>query len=272
MFLWPVLAADGNDEAMTSTLARGAALVLVATSACSSGDVRPSPIEPSGPPRVDVAVVNRHARQFDSELTDRPAGSQQEQAASQYVLGHLQRAGYPVRLEGVPVGNLVRSTNLMGQPPAGNESTTIVVCAYDGRPTQENWGQTIGTFLELSRALYSLDRDHAVEFAALGAERTESHLGSRLLAQQLTDQGRNPFIVTLAGLTSGAPISAVGTRSAEAVATARDLGIDVASDLDVADLVGVDVFDRAGFDHLVITGSPASVGAVLLELLGDRDE
>ncbi|MDQ3987095.1 MAG: hypothetical protein M3280_11450 [Actinomycetota bacterium] len=257
---------------MGSTLVKIAASALVGVIACSSGELRPSPIAPSGPPRIDTTVVDRHARQFDSELADRPAGSQREQGASQYLLGHLQRAGYPVRLEGVPVANLVRSTNLLGQPPRGETPIAIVACAYDGLPQQDDWGHTIGTFLELARALYVRDPEHRVEFAALGAERTEAHLGSRLLAQQLIDQERDPFVVTLAGLEAEASLSTAGARSAEARAIARDLGMDVAPGADVADLIGVDVFARAGFDHLVVTGSPDSVGAVLLELLGDGDE
>lgn len=240
--------------------------LLLGSAACSSGDPAPSRVDPSGPPEIELDVVERHARQLDRELADRPAGSQQEQIASQYVLGHLQRAGYPVRLESVPVANLVESTNILGFPPSGEEPNTIVTVAFDARPDDDPWGRSIGLFLELARALYASDEDHRVEFVALGAERTTDHKGSRRLAQQLREAQADPFLVTVAGVSPEASLSFAGDGAEEIAATADDMGLESA-EADFGPVGDVDVFGRAGFDHLLVSGTPNEVGPVLLEWL-----
>lgn len=239
---------------------------MLAPAACSSGEPGPSRVDPSGPPEVNLAVVERHARQLDRELADRPAGSQREQVASQYVLGHLQRAGYPVRLEAVPVGDLVESTNLQGFPPSGKDPNTIVTVAFDARPDDDPWGQSIGLFLELARALYVSDEDHRVEFVALGAERTTDHKGSRRLAQQLREAQADPFVVTVAAVSPDLPLSFVGDGAVGIASIADDMGLESA-EADFSSTGDVDVFGRAGFDHLLVTGPPDEVGPVLLEWL-----
>ncbi len=252
---------------------RWARLILCACAlaGCSSEGIGPSGVDPSGPPEIEVGLVERHAEQLDEELGDRPAGSQREQVASQYVLGHLQRAGYPVRLEAVPVANLVDSTNLLALPPGGESPTTIVTVAYDAF-AGERAGESVGVFLELARALHAADPDHRIEFAALGAERTGPHLGSRRLAQQLRAEGGSPFLVTIAGVGEGRPLSFAGEAAAELRAAAgAELDARAAvADLDV--IGGVDVFGRAGFDHLIATGEAGEVGPVLLGWLRSRGD
>ena len=166
-----------------------AAALIVVLAACGGDASRPSEVDPSGPPSVRRDVVQDHAAQFDNELSERLAGSQQEQAASQYVLGHLQQAGYFVQLDAVPVGDLVESTNLVALPPSGEDPETIVTVAYDSPGESTASGAAVGTFLELARALYAAAPDHRVEFVALGAETSAEHLGSRRLAQQLREAG-----------------------------------------------------------------------------------
>jgi hypothetical protein len=121
---------------------------------------------------VQADVVDDHAAQFDDSLDDRLAGSQQEFAAATYILGHLQTAGYVPLLDPVPVQDLVRSTNVVAEPPSGERPQVVVTVAYDTRPESRPAGAALGLWLELARSLYARDREHAVEFVALGAERT----------------------------------------------------------------------------------------------------
>jgi hypothetical protein len=251
---------------MTTRCRTAAVGLILGLAACSSGNPGPSRADPSGPPEVKLEFVDRHARQLDAELAHRPAGSQQEQVASQYLLGHLQRAGYPVRLEAVPVANLVESTNLLAFPPSGEEPNTIVTVAFDARESDDPQGHSIGVFLELARALYVTDEDHRVEFAALGAELTTDNRGSRRLAQQLREEGTDPVVVTVAGVAPSSALAFAGERSEEVSRVATDMGLDP-SETDFASVGGVDVFGRAGFDHILATGPPDEVASVLLEWL-----
>lgn len=239
---------------------------MLLAGACVGGEPAPSRIEPTGPPRIRSEVVARHAEQFDQELPDRPGGSQEEQAASQYILGHLQQAGYvSVQLEAVPVENLVESTNLVALPPGGEQAETIVAVAYDARESTRS-GESIGLFLELARALYVADPDHRVEFVALAAEMTEPHLGSRRLAQQLRDEGRSPEVITLVpGIEQP---SVRGALADEIVAAAREVDVGMRSSLPASAAGDVDVFAEAGFDSALVGGPAADIGTALLVYLG----
>ena len=226
----------------------------------------PSEVDPTGPPDVRTDVVAEHAEQLDEELADRPAGSQREQAASQYVLGHLQLSGYFVQLDAVPVANLVESTNLVALPPSGEEAETVVAVAYDAGKGSES-GEVVGLFIELARALYATEPDHRVEFVALGAETTDEHLGSRRLAQQLREEDRSPKVVTLVAAT-GERVGATGELADEIERAAERVGVETGAPPPPTSYGGVDVFARAGFASAVVgAGSTEDLGAVLLAYL-----
>lgn len=245
---------------------RAPALALIVLLAACGGDTsRPSEVEPSGPPSVRPDVVQDHATQFDDELSEREAGSQQEQAASQYVLGHLQQAGYFVQLDAVPVGDLVESTNLVALPPSGEDPATIVTVAYDSPGASAASGEAVGTFLELARALYAADPDHRVEFVALGAETSAEHLGSRRLAQQLRETGSTVPVVTI--VPGSGPLGIVGALAADIEDAAKQEGIEIGEPPRPADYGGVDVFAEAGFTGAVVSGPPDDLGATLISWL-----
>lgn len=253
----------------SSTFRVPLALAVVAlASSCGGPTSQPSEVDPSGPPEVRPDVVARHAEQFDGELEDREAGSQEEQGASQYVLGHLQRAGYFVRLDAVPVANLVESTNLVALPPSGEDPHTYVVVAYDTFGPTTPSGEALGTFLELARALYAADPDHRVAFAALGAEASEDHLGSRRLAQQLREDGTDVRVISIVPGEGEAGASGALVDEFEQAASSESVTLGGAPDQSIYEL---DVFARAGFDSLVVTGRSVDLGSVLLAFLQDSD-
>lgn len=172
-------------------------LLLVA---CARGSSTPQPISsPVGPPEIQDDIVTRHATQFEDDVPQRPAGSQQEFAAATYITGHLQQAGYLVELDAVPVEDTVRSTNVVALPPSGEEPEIIVTVAYD-TPGSVREARTIGTFLELARALRVAVPEHSVEFVALGAELTNVNggsLGSSRLVEVLKDRNLKPEIIVI---------------------------------------------------------------------------
>jgi len=210
-----------------------------------------------------VDVINRHAAEFADEVPRRPAGSQQEQIAATYILGHLQQAGYPARLDGVPVGDLVRSTNVIAVPRGGAEPRYLVAVAYDTPEDESVSAVSIGVFLEVARALSVVGGDRPVEFVALGAEfaePSEGHLGSRAMARLLTGDGFEPQIIYLSPELSGDALSSQGPLSEDLQA-----GAGVTGDTQAAG--AAEVFEEAGFEVTVVDGAPEVVARRLVEFL-----
>jgi hypothetical protein len=247
-------------------------LVAVALVACTTeGPQRPE-VEPTGPPAVQISDVEGHAAQFDEDLPERRAGTQNEGAASVYLLGHLQQAGYVVRLDSVPLRNLVRSTNVVAVPPSAGDPAVVVVAPYDTGENPEPTGASLGLFLELARALRVAVPDHSVEFAALGAEHAEEsagQLGSRRLIQELLDEDLDPLVIELlplggrSGFLAGGPAAPAITDAAE--------GLDVEiSATPLTTMPDARIWGRAGLDFAVVGGAPEDVGRVLLQYLSAR--
>jgi hypothetical protein len=245
-------------------------VLLAAATACGSGGDAPV-AEPAGPPEVRLGVAEAHAEELSTgELSDRPAGSQAEQAAAVYLLGHLQRAGYVVLLDPVPVADLVRSTNVIARPPSGAGPEVVVAIPYDSPPSGRDDSKDLGIFLELARALRVERPEHGVEFAALGGEYAPvepGRLGSRRLAQQLIDDEEEPLVVWI---DTGGPAEGFTARgsgvAAELAGIAASMGIE-----SPRSPLGIPRRDslwfETGLDFVAVAGAPENVGGVLLEFL-----
>lgn len=181
-------------------------------------------------------MVERHGSQFDVEVPERRPGSQQEAAAGSYILGHLQLAGYTPYLDGVPVKDQVRSTNVVALPPSGVAPEVVVAVAYDTGVGGQPGGYYVGLFLELARALNVSAPEHRVAFVAMGAE-SDEHRGSRRLARYLLDEGWDPSVYS------------IGDELPEAE----------------------DALTAAGFDHSFVNGDVSSVAGDFLSLLVETE-
>lgn len=206
-------------------------VVLLLTGACFGGTSNtPDPaFTPEGPPSVQREVIARHAEQFETDLDSRPAGSQEEFAAATYVTAHLQQAGYVVRLEDVPVADTVRSSDVIGLPPSGEDPAVVVTVSLDtpiGEPDGD--GSDIGALLEIARALRVAEAAHDVEFVALGAQ-AEDMLGARRLARLLLDADVDPQIVHLASTDDEADLVAPLEQAGFAVERYVGEGPDIAT-------------------------------------------
>lgn len=239
------------------------AAIALATAACGSDVSRRPEATPSGPPTIQPGIVARHAEQLDVDVPTRPAGSQEEQVAATYLLGHLGNAGYATLLDGVPVGNLVRSTNVIALPPGAPEPQIVVVVPYDTGPTEDPSGLAIGVFLELARALRVASADHQVSFAALGAEKADTkggRLGSRRLVQYLLDQERKPFVIVISKVSRSGALIVDGDRADEIHGPGAQTLVGFESPTR-------EVFEAAGFEAAVVAGGAGAVGDALLDYL-----
>jgi hypothetical protein len=207
-------------------------------------------------------VIAKHAEQFDVEVPDRVAGSQQEFVAASYITGHLQQAGYLVQLESVPVANTVRSSDVIALPPAGGKPTVVVTTSIDTKPGTPAGGGSIGAFLETARALRVAEPNHSVEFAALGANATGDLLGTRRLVALLQDASAHPHVVEIEVEEEGEGFWARGPAAPALAAIARDDRMEPPPSSDGDDPVRV-----AGLAHTEVGGDPVIVARVLLEWL-----
>ncbi len=252
-----------------------ATLVAGACTGAGSDGRSDAGAEAEGPPEVRLDVVDEHARQFDEDLADRRAGSQQEFAAATYITAHLQDAGYRVALRSVPFRDLVRSTNVVALPPGGGDPSAVVTVAYDTTESSPALGRDIGLFLELARALKVADPDHGVEFVALGAEVTGSgggNLGSRALAEELSELETKPPVIALMEVSEGG-FRAPGPGGDDLNEIALSMDIPHARPLSESilpmHLRSTTIFVEAGFEHAVAAGGVEEIGRVLLEYLAD---
>ena len=247
----------------------GAGSLLIAS--CSpAGDSIPE-VEPTGPPAVQADVVERHAEQFDADVPERAAGSQEELAAATYLSGHLQLAGYVVFLDGVPVRDLVRSTNIVARAPSGDAPAVVVTAPYDTSDEFPSDGLALGLFLELARALRVSGGLHAVSFVALGAEYVDlggGNLGSRRAAQALLDDDTHPLVVSLGRIVDGACVEVEGADVPGLIVPDEDPPCKPLPPSPESP----DVFGDAGFNHVTISGDPAVTGEVLLDWLAPESD
>jgi hypothetical protein len=216
-------------------------------------------VTPSGPPEIDFALVRQHAQQFDVDLPSRPPGSQQELAAATYILGHLQLAGYSPLLDAVPVKDQVQSSNVIAVPPTGVEPRVMVTVGYDTSGRGLHTGTGIGLFLELARAINVAYPDHAVGFAALGAEEGDGR-GSAALASFFDEQDLEPSLISMQ-VGQGYQRVVVGSCAGA--------GTDLVL---IEECVGParfddDPFSAHGLQHTMVRGDPTGVGSILFRFL-----
>ena len=262
-------------RAPARSLVLAVSMALIA--ACTGGtEDAPAAGAPEGPPEVRIDIVDEHATQFDQELPERPAGSQQEFAAATYITGHLQRSGYEVRLASVPYKDLVRSTNVVALPPGGDPIEAVVTVLYDTVENMQPHGRDIGLFLELARALRARDPEHDVQFVALGAELTTENggsLGSRTLAAELDELEEKPPVIALLEVSSGG-FRAPGPGGDELNEIALEMDLPLARPLSEsllpAYLRSTEVFLSVDVPHAVAAGGIEEVGRVVLEYLSGR--
>jgi hypothetical protein len=260
----PVMAGDSSGAGRRLAALLWVTVAAAILASCSPARTPVPAPAPSGPPEVEAAAALGHARELARELGARAPGSQEEQAASVYVTAHLQQAGYAVFLDGVPVEDLVRSTNVVARPPAGGAPEVVVVAPYGTPPEESDGGAAAGLVLELARALRVRSPEHAAGFALLGAEHAAAGpLGSRRLAEDLAEDAPGALVVVVGDVESDAGCLAAG--GAEGL-VGRLTPTCPETPTGVAD-ASRRVFAAAGLETAAVSGDLDRVATALLRLV-----
>lgn len=251
-------------------MARLTPIVLVVLLAGCSQQVSPgAPAHARGPAHVEVAEVFLQAHELARNFSPRPAGSQKESLAAAYLLAHVAKLGYAVRLDSVPVAHAVSSANVVAFPRAGAPKV-VVATAYDGGSSTSS--VPLGLWLELARV--AAVRDVPVGFVALGADHTSippGQLGSRRLAAMLLDEHLHPLVVSLDRVEAARWVAASGPGASRLHHAASRHGFGWRPNAIVGPTIDhPDVFAEAGFHHLVVAGGAGPLGVVLDDVFPKR--
>ena len=253
-------------------------ICLLLLGGCASGAGDAELATATGPPSIDFEAVEEHAEQFDTEVPVRLAGTQEEGVASAYLLGHMQQAGYLVRLDGVPVKDLVRSTNVVAPPPSGEDATAALVVGYD-TGTDGSGAGPLGLWLELARALNVAEPDHTVMFVALGANHPDAGgipLGEKRLVRFLEEEELEPTVLQLENaardgtLVEGPladQLASVIPGEVEVAEGPRSCGLQLDHGPPPPDC---NLLHDAGFEHTSVTGLSSKIGGALLRYLSEE--
>lgn len=125
-----------------------------------------------------------HVRILAEGIGPRPAGSEAERRAAEYIAGELRSYGYSVRIEefGLPVPEWMReagssvettSLNVVAVRPGKSPSAFVVGAHMDSvsqSPGASDNASGVAVMLEAARVLAKTETAHTVIFAAFGAE------------------------------------------------------------------------------------------------------
>jgi hypothetical protein len=221
-----------------------------------------------------VGSVRALGRTIDRGFNPRLPGSQEEFLTAGFLLAHMAKLGYMMRLDSVPVANTVDSANVEATVREGDpHPSVVVVVGYDSPASGSHQGPSLGEWLEVARAVQVKGAPGGLEMVALGAEHARTsggQLGSRRLAQVLLNAHSGPQIITI-GTIDGPGFSALGPDAPKLDRIARGLGVSVERDaIPGPTAKHPDVWAEAGFHHTTVAGGARAVGDVLVRFLTAR--
>jgi peptidase M28-like protein len=212
----------GADSRSTSTPARSAAfaLVLVLLGACGSPrndtpdatlrpalTAGPTTAPPTTPPpatpvveQLDVDAIMDHVRALSVEIGLRNAGSKGDERASTYLADRIARLGWHVERRPFPLPQGGVSWNVVGTPPAFDESAPYVIVGghYDSLngPGANDNATGVAVALEVARSVDMRPAPLPVVFVGMGAEERQPvperahHVGSRHYVSKMSGEAR----------------------------------------------------------------------------------
>lgn len=194
---------------------------------------------------IDSASIEAHIRALAVEIGARPAGSEAEAEAADYIAAQFEAWGYAVSRQAfeVPQYGITSQNVIAHQPATGTnaESGVIVIGAHydsvtNGTGADDN-ASGVATVLAAAEALAGIATQHDLVFVAFGSEENGLH-GSRAFVDALTPEERDRvlvmFNVDTVGIGDYAYVYAGAIVQPEFVpgsTWARDLALDAAAGL-----------------------------------------
>lgn len=152
---------------------------------------------PVAPLPFDGEQAMTHVKVLAEDIGPREAGSEQEEAAKDYVVDYLTSLGYQAYVTAFALPDGRVSHNIRAAQPGASLSTIILGAHIDTvatSPGANDNGSGVGVVLELARDLHAADVSPRVEFVFFGAEEVvgddpnQHHLGSRHYVDMLTPE------------------------------------------------------------------------------------
>lgn len=141
-----------------------------------------------------------HTRFLSVDVGTRIEGTDKEKRAAEYIISELQKAGYFVRTQQVPVPNGTVSQNIMVTKEGFSAKRIVIGAHYDARgdsPGANDNASGVGVLLELARAAKRQGLAPTIDFIAFGAEERidenpdHHHYGSRHYVNSLSAEERD---------------------------------------------------------------------------------
>ncbi len=165
------------------------------------GDSHRGPLEPLSSPARDLqGRLQEHVRQLATRIGERSIWRVEGlEAAADYIQGHLERSGYAVATQPVPVQGLsVRNLEAQIQGGALADEILLVGAHYDsvhGSPGANDNASGVAALLELARMMAARRSARTVRFVAFVNEEPPffqtSAMGSRAYAKRARARGEN---------------------------------------------------------------------------------
>lgn len=179
----------GPSGAAVPTTSAPAAAMSSTTATAAAVPVAPLPF--------DGIRAMTHVRALAEDIGPREAGSEQEEAAKDYVADYLTGLGYQVYVTAFALPGGRVSHNVRAVKPGASLSTVILGAHIDtvaGSPGANDNGSGVAVLLELARDLQPASVLPRLEFVFFGTEEVvgddpnQHHLGSRHYVDMLTPE------------------------------------------------------------------------------------
>jgi len=140
---------------------------------------------------IDAARMVGNVHTLATEIGVRPAGSEKEREAANFIAHELESYGYLVSASSFVLDSGLESENILAELPGECPEAILIGAHYDSKPPSPGANDNasgIAVLLEVARALADTEPPYTVIFVAFGAEEVidgnpdHHHYGSRRLA------------------------------------------------------------------------------------------
>jgi Zn-dependent M28 family amino/carboxypeptidase len=200
-----------------------------------------------------------HTRFLSVGIGTRVEGTDKEKRAAEYIAAELQKAGYAVRTQQVPVPNGTVSQNIIATKEGFSARRLVIGAHYDAKgdsPGANDNASGVGVLLELARAARVQGLTPTIDFIAFGAEERidenpdHHHYGSRHYVSSLSAAERDQVVgmITIDMVGAGSTFSVGSLEYAPRVVAERIIAVAERSGIETAYFKSAELSDHEPFE------------------------